>query len=239
MRTLDKYTSNPLGAGEVLAPSKKEWVASAISGAVGLASSLFGGISASKAAKEAERRQRQAEEKENAWYARRYNQDYVDTAAGQNLVRRATDYARENWRKARGAQAVGGGTDAATAIAKEAGNKMMGDTIADIAAQDTARKDRVDDMHRQAEQKFMQMDVDRANQKAQNITQAAQQASNAIMSIGSAVEQANAQKTDLRGANNGTQAAPHTDPTVNVGTLDTSGLTEDEILREKNRMMGL
>ena len=177
----------------------KLWIVSDIGAGVGLASSLFGGISASKAAKEAERRQRQQEASERAWYNRRYNEDYVDTAAGQNLVRRAKDHAREIWRKAQGAQAVAGGTEAATAMAKEAGNKMVGDTIANIAATDQARKAHVDDMHRQAEQRFAQMDMNREMQRAQYITDAAQGASNAIMSVAGAVDQA---KPSLQGGSN-------------------------------------
>jgi hypothetical protein len=189
----------------------KLWIASAIGAGVGLATSLFGGMSASEAAREAERRQRQQEARENAWYTRRYNEDYVDTAAGQNLVRRAKDYAKEQWKKAAGAQAVAGGTDAATAMAKEAGNKMVGDTIANIAATDQARKDNVDNMHRQAEGQFAQMDMNREMQRAQNITNAAQQASNAIMSAGAAVDQASAAKASLGGGSNNSTPSGTTD----------------------------
>ena len=211
----------------------KLWILSAIGAGVGLASSLFGGISASKAAKEAERRQRQQEASERAWYNRRYNEDYVDTAAGQNLVSRAKDYARENWRKAQGAQAVAGGTDAATAMAKEAGNKMVGDTIADIAATDQERKSHVDDMHRKAESQFAQMDMNREMQRAQNITNAAQGASNAIMSMAGAVDQT---KPNLHGGSNNskvtspavapnaiTQAATGTGERFNADLKDSNG----------------
>ena len=197
-----KLVNQPLGMGNCFAPSRKEWVAAAIGAAAGIASSLIGGISASKAARAAERRQRELEAKENAWYNRRYNEDYVDTAAGQNLVRRAKDYAKEQWKKASGAQAVAGGTDAATATAKDAGNKMVGDTIANIAAADSQRKAQVDNMHMQNEQRFAQMDIQRENQRAANITNAAQQASNALISAGAAIEQANTRGVNLTGGSN-------------------------------------
>jgi hypothetical protein len=192
----------------------KPWVVSAIGAGVGLATSLFGGISAAKASREAEKRQRQQEAKEDAWYTRRYNEDYVDTAAGQNLVRRAKDYAREQWKKAAGAQAVAGGTDAATAMAKEAGNRMVGDTIANIAATDQARKDNVDNMHRQAEARFAQMDMNRELQRSQNITNAAQSASNAIMSAAGAVDQASAAKPNLQGGSNNSKVATPSTPST-------------------------
>lgn len=176
-----QFLNYPLGMGisAGLVGQPKQWIATAI----GAASSLLGGVMASNAADEAERRQREQEAQERAWYNRRYNEDYIDTAAGQNLLRRAKDYARENWQKAEGARAVAGGTDAAAAQAKEAGNKMVGDTMANVAATDQARKAQVDAMHRQQENQFAQMDIARANQRAQAITQAAQGASNAIMSM--------------------------------------------------------
>ena len=146
--------------------------------------------------------QKRREAAENAWYNRRYNEDYVDTAAGQNLVRRAKDFAKENWKKAQGAAKVGGQTEAAAAMAKEAGNKMVGDTIANIAAQDTARKARVDDIHQQAQDKFAQMDMNRESQRAANISNAAQNASNMFMTLGSAVDQTTPRTTNLAGGGN-------------------------------------
>ena len=203
-----KLVNQPLGMGNILAPSQKQWIVSAIGAGVGLASSLIGGASAARAQRAAEYRQRQQEAKEEAWYKRRYNEDYIDTAAGQNLVRRAKEFAKENWKKAAGAQAVAGGTDAATAMAKEAGNRMVGDTIANIAATDQARKDNVDNMHRQAQERYAQMDMTREQQRAQNITNAAQGASNAITSAAGAVDQASSAKASLAGgSNNGTNAS--------------------------------
>ena len=169
-------------------PQRKMWIATAIGAGVGLASSLIGGAKARRARKRAEARQREREAEENAWYRRRYNEDYLDTAAGQNLLRRANDYARENWRKASGAKAVAGGTDAATAMAKEAGNKMVGDTIANIAAGDQQRKAQIDTIHQGNREKYAQMDINRHERNASDITEASQNASNAIMGLGSAFE---------------------------------------------------
>jgi hypothetical protein len=179
------------------------WIATAIGVGAGLASSLLGGFGASRAAKRAERRHREQAAQERAWYNRRYNEDYIDTAAGQNLVRRAKEFARDNWRKAAGAQAVAGGTQAATQMAKDAGNKMVGDTIANIGANDQARKAQVDNMHRQAEQNFAKMDMERELTRAQNITTAAQNASNAMMAAGSGIDAANAKTNLTGGSNNG------------------------------------
>lgn len=189
-----------MGQGLPYARKKKEWLPIALAG-VGLASSIFGGMKASEAAKQAEKRQREREAEENAWYRRRFNEDYVDTAAGQNLVRMAKEHAKANARRAAGAAAVAGSTDAATQMAKDAGNKMIGDTIANIAATDQSRKDNIDAMHRQSQERFAQMDMERENQRAQAISNASAQASNAMFTAAAALGQSS-KGTDLKGGGN-------------------------------------
>lgn len=164
------------------------WIIAAASAAAGLASSLFGASKAAKARREAQRLQEKRERQEQAWYDRRYNEDYLDTAAGQNLMRQANDYADKVWRKAEGAKAVGGATDAATAQAKESANRMVGNAVANIAANDTQRKDNVDSQHQRNLQQFNEQEQARLEQKAGDITAASQNASNAMMSMGAALE---------------------------------------------------
>ena len=240
-----KLVNQPLGMG-VAGMKPRKMIAPAIIGAgISLGSSIFGGIKASKAAREAAQRQKEMEAKENAWYLRRYNQDYIDTAAGQNLVRRARDFAKENWRKAAGAQAVAGGTDAATAQAKEAGNKMMGETLGNIAGTDAIRKENIDNRHLNNQLSFTQMDMNREQNRANAITNAAQNASNAAMAMGGALEQDSANKTNLNGGNNnGTAYTPPTstasEDATNLATggSNSIGGINDEVVDELMRANG-
>lgn len=176
----------PLGSGDAvsivsggMAPHRKEWVGLALAGA-SLASSIWGGIQSSKAQKEAERRLANEKAANDAWYNRRYNEHTIDTAAGQNMIRMAKDYARETWKKAAGAAAVGGGTDAEVAEAKAAGNKMVGDAIAQIEANDVARKDNVDAAYRARQNQLTQQQMALDQQKASNISQVAGGVSDAL-----------------------------------------------------------
>lgn len=166
-----------------VAGDRKEWIATAAMLAGSVASSLIGGASARKAAQKAKREQTYRANAEKAWYDKQYNTDYLDTKAGQNLMRRAQEVQDEYVRKADGAAAVGGGTAASVAQAKESANKAMGDTIANVAAQDTARKNQVSDQH---QQNLMQQSQERENlenQRAANTSQAAQNMSNALMNV--------------------------------------------------------
>lgn len=173
----------------------KEIVPALIGAAAAIGTSVYGGIQSAKKNREAKAELAAQNARDNAWYQRRYNEDYADTAAGQNLIRQAKDYARQNWKKAQGASAVGGGTDAATAMAKEAGNRVVGDTVANIAAQDVARKTNVDNLHRQDEKNYTNQKVNIAQQEAQNISQVAGQTSDAMLKAGVAFDGFNSAST--------------------------------------------
>ena len=163
---------------------KKEWVLGAASLALGIGSSLFGANKAKKAARRAQAENQYRTNAEKAWYDKNYNTDYLDTKAGQNLMRRAQDVQDEYIRKADGAAAVGGGTAASVAQAKESANKAMGDTIANIAAQDTSRKQHVEDAHLANTQQLSRERQQIEQQKAQATSDAAQNASNALFNFG-------------------------------------------------------
>lgn len=171
---------------KMIVPLAVSAIGAGVSALGSIAGGIFGGGAARRARERAERAQRESENKEMAWYNRRYNEDYSDTAAGRNLLRIAKDYARDNWKRESGAAAVGGGTDASVAMAKSQGTKMVGDTIANMGAQDTARKDNIDSIHQKNVQSYDAQRSEReyqyGMQKASNITQAAQGMSNAVMS---------------------------------------------------------
>lgn len=185
---------------------KKEWILGAAALAGGVASSLFGANKAKKAARRAQAENTYRTNAEKAWYDKNYNTDYLDTKAGQNLMRRAKEVQDEYVRKADGAAAVGGGTAASVAMAKEAANKAMGDTIANVAAQDTARKQHVEDAHLQNTQQLSRERQQIEQQKAQSTSDAAQNASNAMFNfgvnqLGSQLEGTKGLKTNTLGSN--------------------------------------
>ena len=161
-------------------PQHAEWVQ--VAGlALGAASSILGGVSSAAAAKRAEQLRRGQDARNAAWFARKYNESYIDTAVGRNAIRQATDYARTMTKRAEGAAAVTGGTDAATAQAKESANKMVGDTIGQLAAQDTARKESAEATYMQQQEQSTAMQMANQQQRAAGISQAAAGASNALI----------------------------------------------------------
>lgn len=197
--------------------SKKEWIATAAMLAGSVASSLFGANKAKKAARRAQAENTYRTNAEKAWYDKEYNTDYLDTKAGQNLMRRAQEVQDNYIRKADGAAAVGGGTAASVAMAKEQANKAMGDTIANVAAQDTARKQQVSDAH---QQNVMQLSRERQQietDKANATSQAAQNMSNSLMQAG--VNHLGSQLESGKAVNNSDLSNP-------TPTLDNKNVTQ-------------
>lgn len=145
-------------------------------------SSFWGGSKSAEAEREAKRRLAAEKAKLEAERTRKLNENYLDTSAGQNLIRVARNAADRNWKKAAGAAAVGGSTDAAAQMAKDAGNDMVGEAVANIAAQDTARKDNIDASYRADIGRLNQQEIASKQGEGQAIAQAAAGASNALMS---------------------------------------------------------
>lgn len=211
---LTKIPKN-LGASPVLGV-RCEWIATAAMLAGSVASSLFGGAKARREAKKAERERKYRAAAEKAWYDKEYNTDYIDTKAGQNLMRRAQEVQDSYVRKADGAAAVGGGTAAATAMAKEAANKAVGDTIANIGANDTARKQQVADAHFRNQVGQSQEREQAAMQTAQNTSEAAQNMSNALFKAG--MNQFGSQPKVDKSLNNSLKPS-------DMGSRDNTGIT--------------
>ena len=152
-----------------------------IAGSIG--SAIFGGSKASKAAKEANRLIEQQQKDNQAWFDRRYNEDYSQTAEAQNLMNYAREQAEKQFRRAEGAAAVAGATDESVAMAKQSANEMLAQTASNIAAQGTAGKDAIEQQYQNTKNSLTQQQVANLQQKAQNISAAAGQASSAFGSI--------------------------------------------------------
>lgn len=164
--------------------------------ALSVGSSILGGVSSANAARRAERLRQEQDAKNSAWFNRKYNESYIDTAAGRNAIRQAQDYAKRQTQRAEGAAAVTGGTDAAVAQAKEGANKMIGDTIGNLAAQDTARKESAEQTYQRQQENSTAWQMQNQQMKANAIAQAAQGASNALMQGASLLGESSG-KTDV------------------------------------------
>lgn len=117
---------------------------SLIGAGLGVASSIFGGISARKARRKQERMLAQQEQENQVWYDRKYNEDPTKRADTVRLLTQMQEQIKNRNKAAKGRQAVMGGTEDSTTAVKEANNKTLADTTSQIVAANEARKDAIE-----------------------------------------------------------------------------------------------
>jgi len=159
------------------------WVGAAIGAGMRIAGSIYGGVKASKAAKDAANKIEEQRRKDQEWYNRRYNEDATQRGDAQRMLTHTEEMIRQRNQAAEGAKAVMGGTSDSVAAAKAANNKAISDTASNITANAEARKDAIEATYMQNDNAFNQQMIGVDQAKAQNISEAAKGMSNAGASI--------------------------------------------------------
>jgi hypothetical protein len=179
-----KFLNQPLGRCDLsggYAPEKKPIWPAIIMAAAAAGSAIYGAAKSNEKNREAEAKL--AAEKAITQAERRRNkyEDPLSRADVQNVIRVAQQQADKIYNRAAGEAAVAGSTDASKQMAKDAGNQMVGEAVANIAANDAARKDVVDAQYRAEERELTQQQIALEQQRGQNIANAAGQVSSAFM----------------------------------------------------------
>lgn len=112
---------------------------------------IFGGLSASKAMQKVRKNLENQKEANEAWYARRYNEDATQRADAQRILTKTEERMRERNRQAAGTAAVAGGTDESVAATKAANAQAMAEAASQIAANADLRKDQIESEYQQKE----------------------------------------------------------------------------------------
>ena len=171
-------------------------IGSLIGAGLGIAGSIFGGISASKAMK---KRKQQIEneklENENA-YQRAYNEDATQRADAQRLLQKTEESIRNRNKAVAGAAAVMGGTDQSVAAAQEANNQATAEAASQIAASAAARKDQVQERYESRKAELDSKLQDMEQQRAMNTSQAIQGVAGAAGGIAGALDELETKKSD-------------------------------------------
>ena len=154
-----------------------------IGSAIGAAGAIFGGISASAAAKKAKKNVEAQRHKNQDWYDRRYNEDATQRADAQRILTQTEESIKQRNQQAAGSAAVMGGTDESVAAAKAANNQALADATSQIAAAADARKDNIEATYMQNDNAFNEQLNQIEMGKAQAIGQAVQGVANAASSM--------------------------------------------------------
>lgn len=145
------------------------------SGVMSLGGAVLGAVRSAKANRDALKELNKKEARENARYARRYNESTLDRADMQRLIRQAGEEMRRRDQAAEGKMAVMGGGEEALAAQKEANAQAMGDVMGSVASQAAVDRRAEDDRHQQAMDNISDERAAIKRQQGQVITNAAEQ----------------------------------------------------------------
>ena len=120
---------------------------SILGGVAGALGGLFGGIGKNKALNGMANSIGAMQSDNQNWYDRRYNEDATQRADAQRILTMTEDAIKRRNRAAAGTAAVMGSTQEAVAAEKEANNKMLADTMSNIAAAGERRKDAIEQQY--------------------------------------------------------------------------------------------
>lgn len=200
---------------------------SLIGAGLGVASSIFGGISARKARRKQERMLAQQEKENQAWYDRKYNEDPTKRADTVRLLTQMQEQIKNRNKAAKGRQAVMGGTEDSTTAVKEANNKTLADTTSQIVAANESRKDAIEGQYQARKDAIQNKRMGLEAEKA---------AGTANVAAGVAGTAANIAAT-IDGGLGGVKKAPN----MNVTQEQLSGIAKnpDDVLGLKAKTTGL
>lgn len=157
-----------------------------IAGAGSILSSLFGAAKSSEAVDDAIAGLNKSHAAELREYDRLLARDEINDPSNQSLLSKLRELQRENYNRARATNVVAGGTDESLAMAQQAGNQVLGQTIDSMAARSGEKKDRIRAQKQASNRQHSNRIFGLQMQKAQNIAQAAGQMTGAMAGIAAA-----------------------------------------------------
>lgn len=167
-----------------------------IGGALGAASSLYGAWASGRAMDKVRASIDKAKDDNEAWYARRYNEDATQRADAQRILAKTEEAIRQANQNAAGTNAVMGGTTESLMAQKSANAQAMADAASQIAAQGDQRKDAIEQQYRANNQAYNTQYQQMQMQRAQNIASAAQAVGKTGAEIAGAFSGKSAKDTD-------------------------------------------
>lgn len=158
-------------------------VGTLIGAAAQVGSSIYGAIKSSQANKKAESLLQNQRDENQKWYDRKMAEDYTQRSDVQSVLQKQRDLLSEQYKRARAANIVGGGTDESLALQQQEANETMGDTMESIAAQADTYKEGIENQFRAQDAALNQQQVANEQAKAQSIATAAGQVGSAVSGL--------------------------------------------------------
>ena len=134
-------------------------VLTGLNGALGLYSGVKGMIDKKEASENAKALRDKAKAEEAGWYRHNYYENFLDSTAARAAMKRVENSLRRNNEQSRAHSIVTGATPEYSIARNEQGLRSMENVVTNLAAQDSDRKSRIDAMHRQNRNFFLNSEL--------------------------------------------------------------------------------
>lgn len=158
-------------------------ISTALGAAAALGSAAYGAIKSSLANKKAKARIQDERDKNKRWYEYRMAEDVTGRSDAQSIITKQRELLGEQYKNIRATNAVAGGSEESVAAQKQAANNAVADTMSNIAADASNRKDAIEQQYRSYDSQLNNQQAILEQQQAQNIANAAGQAVNAGLGL--------------------------------------------------------
>ena len=138
--------------------------------------SVIGAIGSARAQRKADQMVSHQKAKNQAWYDREYNANYLQRSDAQAVLENTRKFYDDRLQRASGANTVMGGTDEAMAMNKAGANEAVASQMAQMNADASAHKDNIQQNYMNADAALSQQQIAGQQQRAQDIAQAAGEA---------------------------------------------------------------
>lgn len=135
--------------------------------------SIFGGASAARQAKKANRLLDDQIQDNEDWYERKTAEDYTRSADALDMLEKARDYADKAIRRSNAARSVSGGTDAQILGAMNAAGNVQSETLKGLAKAANAYKNSIESTYLRNKSALTGAKIEALNGKATNLQKAA------------------------------------------------------------------
>jgi hypothetical protein len=141
-------------------------ILAAISAAISLGKTIYGGVKSAQARKQQEQLLARREAENKAWYNANALGDYTKRQDVQNLMRQLRQQLKDQNRTQANMSVVTGATPEQQVAQKEASNRILADAYGNIAARGQQYKDRVTDRYLAMKQGYDQVGMGMLEGKA-------------------------------------------------------------------------
>lgn len=181
-------------------------ILTALTAAAALGSAIYGTVKSGQQNRRAGKLLDTQVRDNERWYSGKMSEDYLDRSDVRNALGKQRELLSEQYKNARATNTVAGGTEQSLVAQKEAANRSVGDTIANVAANASSYKDDAERLYLNRDAQLKGQQIAEKKSQAAETAKAASQVSGALSSFAGGLTDVGAKADDNAGGDESGEA---------------------------------